>query len=75
MRNGVFFETSDSLLRSTKTYLENKPLLNMYARTKKIKVTNKNSRTREKMDNRKNPKQILHSGNKIVRNTFDKHRD
>jgi len=47
----------------------------MYARTKKIKVTNKNSRTREKMDNRKNPKQILHSGNKIVRNTFDKHRD
>jgi hypothetical protein len=47
----------------------------MYAWTKKIKGTNKNSRTCEKIDNGKNPKQMLHSGNKTVRNNFDKHRD
>jgi len=75
MRNDVFFETGNSLLKNTKTKLENKPLLNMYARTKKIKGTNKNSRTCEKTDYGKNPKQMLHSGNKTVRNTFDKHRD
>jgi hypothetical protein len=50
--------------------LENQPLLNMYAWTKKIKGTNKNSRTCENMDNEKNPKQMLHSENKTVRNTF-----
>jgi len=55
MRNGVFFETGNNLLQNTKTKLENKLLLNVCARTKKIKGTNQNSRTREKMDNGKNP--------------------
>jgi len=70
MRNDVFFETGNNLLRNTKTKLENKTLLNLYAQTKKIKGTNKNSRTCEKINNGKNPKQMLHSGNKTVRNTF-----
>jgi hypothetical protein len=56
MRNGMFLETSNSFLQSKKIKLENQPLLNMYAWTKKIKGTNKNSRTCENIDNGKKSK-------------------
>jgi len=64
----VFFETGNNLVQNTKTKLENKPLLNLYAPTKKIKGTTKNSRTCEKMDNGKINNVTLRKQD--ARNTF-----